>query len=151
MLLAQLDCIKRLFKDFIDIIPNIRGVVLFNPNGSYLTSVFSPNFDKNKVSDVVFNIILLIKKFQENLTTGIIEKIIIEGKEGCFVLVNCDENIVLCVLTSKNIAKGWLFFEIKNLVKQINILIKNTLIYQKDVKYLKNGSPKDVRIKERLG
>ncbi|MDJ0746752.1 MAG: roadblock/LC7 domain-containing protein [Xenococcaceae cyanobacterium MO_167.B27] len=138
MISAQIDYIKVLFKAFINTVPNIRGVVLFNPNGSFLTSIFSSNFDKNQVSDVAFNIVLLIKKFQTNLTTGIIERIIIEGKEGCFILVSCDENIVLCILTSKNIAKGWLFFEIKNLVNKINIILKNTFIYNKHIKSLKN-------------
>ena len=62
----------------------------------------------------------MIEQFKKDLTVGIVEKIIVEGQEGYCVLVGCKSDLILLVLASKEIVKGWLFLEIKRLVKKIN-------------------------------
>ena len=119
--------IKILIEGFINKNADIQGAILVSSEGLPLASSFSSTFDEDKAAAITISLLSLGEKFEEDLNTGKVEEIVIQGREGYCVLTSCSNDLVLSVLASKDIIKGWLFFEIKNLVEKINLLVENNL------------------------
>ena len=117
--MAQANEIKGLLQSFVTNTLDIRGAILTNSKGLSLVSAFSYDVDENKETAITANFLSLIEQFEKDLTVGAVEKIIIEGQEGYCVLVGCENDLILLVLASKDIVKGWLFLEIKRLVQRL--------------------------------
>ena len=62
----------------------------------------------------------LTEHFKKSLEIGKLERIIVESEEIYCVITNCQDNSILLVLANKEIVKGWLFMEIRKLIKEIS-------------------------------
>ena len=62
----------------------------------------------------------LTEHFKRSLEVGRLERIIVESEEIYCVMTSCQDNSILLVLANKEIVKGWLFMEIRKLIKEIN-------------------------------
>lgn len=125
--------IERLIQSFVSNTPNIRGAILVSSEGLPLTSAFSNVFDEDKAAAITVSLLSLGKKFERDLTTGAIERIIIEGKEGYCVLIGCEEDLILLVLASKDMVKGWLFVEIKTLIKTMKLIMRTSSLHNNQI------------------
>ena len=72
---------------------------------------------------MILEFLPLTEHFKKSLEIGRIgklERIIVESDEIYCVITNCQDNSILLVLANKEIVKGWLFMEIRKLIKEIN-------------------------------
>ena len=119
--------IKILIESFINKNPDIQVTILVSSEGFPLASSFSSAPDEDKAAAITISLLSLGEKFEKDLNTGKVEEIVVQGKEGYCVLTSCSNDLVLSVLANRDIIKGWLFFEIKNLVEKINSVVENNL------------------------
>ena len=62
----------------------------------------------------------LTKHFKKSLEIGKLERIIVESEKIYCVITNCQDDSILLVLANKEIVKGWLFMEIRKLIKEMS-------------------------------
>ena len=62
----------------------------------------------------------LTEHFKRSLKVGKLERIIVESEEIYCVITSCQVNSILLVLANKEIVKGWLFMEIRKLIKEMS-------------------------------
>ena len=125
--------IKILIESFVNKTLDIQGAVLVSSEGLPLASSFSSIFDEDKAAVITISLLSLGKKFEEDLNTGKIEEIVIRGKEGYCVLTGCSNDLLLSVIANRDVIKGWLFFEIKNLVEKINLIVQKNLSNENEI------------------
>ena len=111
--------LQSLLSDFLNKTSQLLGVMLISSEGLSLMAAFSPNLNEEGTAAISSKMLFWGEKLIEEVNQGEINRIILEGSEGYCLLVNCQNEIFLLVLTSKNILKRWLVVEINCLVKKI--------------------------------
>ena len=117
--MIQVSELQSLFSEFIKNNSQIQGVILTNSEGLVLISALSSNLEEEKTAAISSGVIDWVEKLVKEINKGELERIIIEGGQGYCVLVNCQHDVFLLVITGKELVKGRFFLEIKSLVKQI--------------------------------
>lgn len=111
---------QKLLKDFVTKTLDIRGAILINPEGIISEIYTFSNREDDEEKAIMLNLLPLTEPFQKNLNIGKLERIIVESQEGYCVITSCQDNSILLVLADKKIVKGWLFMQIKRLIKEIS-------------------------------
>ena len=117
--MIQVSELQSLFSQFINNNSQIQGVILTSSEGLVLISALSSNLEEEKTAAISSGVIDWVEKLVKEINKGELDRIIIEGGEGYCVLVNCQHDAFLLVISGKELVKGRLFLEIKSLVKQI--------------------------------
>ena len=117
---------QELIQDFVTKTLDIQGAILTISEKIPPIYFFSSKLDRQKEKAAITNALSLIDCLKRDLNIGLVERIVeritVEGQEGYWILVACDDNLNLLVLASKDKVKGWLFLEIKRLVEKIKQL-----------------------------
>lgn len=117
--MAQASMLTEIIQKFVTTTPDIEGVALVTPDGLSLTAVLPTSMDEERTAAMSAAMLSLGEKIAQELSRGIVERILIEGEKGFSVMVSCGEDAVLLVLAVKEAKQGLLFLEIKRLVKEL--------------------------------
>ena len=112
--------ISALIHDFVLKNIDVQGAILTNHQGVSIVFAFSDKLNISNEKAIIDSFFSLIKEIKKNLILGIVERIIIEGNEGYCILIGCKRDLILLVLANKDVTKGWLFLEIRQLIKKMN-------------------------------
>lgn len=104
---------------FVTATPDIQGAALVTPDGLSLTSVLPGNMDEERTSAMSAAMLSLGERIGQELSRGIIDRIVVEGEKGYSVMVSCGEDAVLLVLAAKEVKQGLLFLEIKRILRDL--------------------------------
>jgi len=117
--MAQASMLTEIVQKFVSATPDIQGAALVTPDGLSLTAVLPVSMDEERTAAMSAAMLSLGEKIGQELSRGIVERIVVEGEKGFSVMVGCGEDAVLLVLASKQAKQGLLFLEIKRLIKEL--------------------------------
>lgn len=112
--------IENLLQNFVSGTAEVQGAALVSPDGLSLATVLPSTFDEERTAAMSASILSLGERISEELSRGVISRILVEGDQGYSILVGCGEEGILLVLASQNAKQGVLFLEIKRLVSEIS-------------------------------
>ena len=117
--MAQASMLTEVVQKFVTATPDIQGAALVTPEGLSLTSVLPGSMDEERTSAMSAAMLSLGERIGQELSRGIVDRIVIEGEKGFSVMVSCGEDAVLLVLAAKEAKQGLLFLEIKRILKDL--------------------------------
>ncbi|WP_319418912.1 roadblock/LC7 domain-containing protein [Pleurocapsa sp. FMAR1] len=117
--MAQVSMLTEMVQKFVTATPDIQGAALVTPDGLSLTAVLPGNMDEERTAAMSAAMLSLGERIGQELSRGIVDRIVVEGEKGYSVMVSCGEDAVLLVLASKEVKQGLLFLEIKRIVKDL--------------------------------
>ena len=115
--------IAEIVQKFVSNTSEIQGAALVTPDGLSLSAVLPGSMDEERTAAMSAAMISLGERIGQELSRGLVEKIVVEGEQGYGVMVSCGEDAVLLVLASKQAKQGLLFLEIKRIVKSLTPLL----------------------------
>jgi len=121
--MAQASMLTEMVQKFVTATPDIQGAALVTPDGLSLASVLPSNMDEERTAAMSAAMLSLGERIGQELSRGIIARIVVEGEKGYSVMVSCGEDAVLLVLAAKEAKQGLLFLEIKRAVKDVMALL----------------------------
>lgn len=121
--MAQASMLTEIVQKFVSATPDIQGAALVTPDGLSLTAVLPVSMDEERTAAMSAAMLSLGEKIGQELSRGIVDRIVVEGEKGFSVMVACGDDAVLLVLASKQAKQGLLFLEIKRLVKELAPLL----------------------------
>jgi uncharacterized protein len=121
--MIQVSVLQDLLQKFVNSTPDIQGAALVSPDGLPLSSVLATSMDEERTAAMSAAMLSLGERIGQELLTGMVERIFVEGEKGYSILSNCGEDAVLLVLANKATKKGLVFLEIKRLVAEIKPLL----------------------------
>lgn len=121
--MAHASMLNEIIQKFVSATPDIQGTALVTPDGLSLSSILPSNMDEERTAAMSAAMLSLGERIGQELSRGIIERIVIEGEKGYSVMVSCGEDAVLLVLAAKEAKQGLLFLEVKRIVKELAPLL----------------------------
>lgn len=121
--MAQASMLTEMVQKFVTATPDIQGAALVTPDGLSLASVLPTNMDEERTAAMSAAMLSLGERIGQELSRGIIDRIVVEGEKGYSVMVSCGYEAVLLVLASKEAKQGLLFLEIKRVVKDMVVAL----------------------------
>ena len=121
--MAQSSMITEIVQKFVTATSDIQGAALVTPDGLSLSAVLPGDMDEERTAAMSAAMLSLGERIGQELSRGIVARIVVEGEKGYSVMVSCGEDAVLLVLASKEIKQGLLFLEIKRLVKDLTPMV----------------------------
>ena len=118
--MAQSSMITETVQKFVTATSDIQGAALVTPDGLSLSAVLPGDMDEERTAAMSAAMLSLGERIGQELSRGIVERIVVEGEKGYSVMVSCGEDAVLLVLASKQVKQGLLFLEVKRLVKDLS-------------------------------
>lgn len=122
-IMIQVSILQDLLQKFVNSTPDIQGAALVSPDGLPLSSVLAASMDEERTAAMSAAMLSLGERIGQELSTGMVERIFVEGEKGYSILSNCGEDAVLLVLADKATKKGLVFLEIKRLIAEIKPLL----------------------------
>lgn len=117
--MTQISELQSLLSEFINKTYKLFGVILISSEGLPLMTALSSSLDEEQTVAISSGVISWAEKLVKEVNQGEIDRIILEGTEGYCILVNCQNEVFLLVVASKDIVKRWLVIEINRLVKEV--------------------------------
>lgn len=117
--MAKASMLTEMLQKFTSATPEIQGAALVTPDGLSLTSALPTNMDEERTAAMSAAMLSLGERIGQELSRGVIDRIVVEGEKGYSVMVSCGEEAVLLVLAAKEAKQGLLFLEVKRVVKDI--------------------------------
>lgn len=111
--------IESLLQNFVSGAAEVQGAALVSPDGLSLATVLPSTFDEERTAAMSASMLSLGERIGEELSRGVISRILVEGDQGYSILVGCGDEGILLVLASQNAKQGVLFLEIKRLVSEL--------------------------------
>ncbi len=121
--MAQASMLTDVVQKFVSNTPNIQGAALVTPDGLSLVSVLPNDMDEERTAAMSAAMLSLGERIGQELSRGIVDRIVVEGEKGYGVMVSCGEEAVLLVLATKESKQGLLFLEIKRIAKDLITLL----------------------------
>lgn len=121
--MAQASMLTDVVQKFVSNTPNIQGAALVTPDGLSLVSVLPNDMDEERTAAMSAAMLSLGERIGQELSRGIVDRIVVEGEKGYGVMVSCGEEAVLLVLATKESKQGLLFLEIKRIAKDLIALL----------------------------
>ena len=117
--MAQASMLTEMLQKFVTATPDIEGAALVTPDGLSLSAVLPGDMDEERTAAMSAAMLSLGERIGQELSRGIVERIVVEGEKGYSVMVSCGDDAVLLVLARKEAKQGLLFLEVKRLVKDL--------------------------------
>jgi uncharacterized protein len=111
--------LTEMVQKFVSSTPDIEGAALVTPDGLSLASVLPGNMDEERTAAMSAAMLSLGERIGQELSRGIVDRIVIEGEKGYSVMVACSTDAVLLILANKEAKQGLMFLEIKRIVKEL--------------------------------
>lgn len=121
--MAQASMITEMVQKFVSATPDIEGAALVTPDGLSLTAVLPVNMDEERTAAMSAAMLSLGERIGHELSRGIIDRIMVEGEKGYSIMMSCGADAVLLVLANKEAKQGFMFMEIKRIVKDLTVLL----------------------------
>jgi uncharacterized protein len=115
--------LSALLQNFVTGTSDVQGAAIVTPDGLPLSSSLPGNMDEERVSAMSAAMLSLGERISAELTRGNIDRIYIEGDDGCGILTSCGQDAVFLVLASKLAKQGVLMLEIKRAVAELKLLL----------------------------
>ncbi|MGL5078823.1 MAG: roadblock/LC7 domain-containing protein [Waterburya sp.] len=117
--MAHGSMLTEIVQKFVTATPDIEGAALVTPDGLSLASVLPGTMDEERTAAMSAAMLSLGERIGQELSRGIVDRILIEGEKGYSVMVACGTDAVLLVLANKEAKQGLMFLEIKRIVKDL--------------------------------
>ena len=117
--MAQVSMLTEMLQKFVTATSDIEGAALVTPDGLSLSAVLPGDMDEERTAAMSAAMLSLGERIGQELSRGIVERIVVEGEKGYSLMVSCGEDAVLLVLARKEAKQGLLFLEVKRLVKDL--------------------------------
>jgi uncharacterized protein len=121
--MIQISAIQNLLQQFVNNTLNVEGVAIVSPDGLPITSVLPSNMDEERTAAMSATMLALGERISQEMSRGIVERILIQGEKGYSILIGCGTDSVLLVLANEDVKQGILFLEIKRLVAEVKVLL----------------------------
>lgn len=103
----------------------VRGSLLVNKEGMIVVSEVTEGIEEGGISALASNIFVNLQHTLKRLNFGSPKRFTISGERGRILLYNIGEELILTVLTRKDVNMGLLKVEIKELADELLQIMKN--------------------------
>ena len=111
--------LRIILQNFVNSTSDVEGAALVSPDGLPIAARLPSGMDEERTSAMSAAMLSLGERIGVELSTGIIERLYVEGTNGYGILIGCGEDAVLLVLATKSAKQGLLMLEIKRTVTEI--------------------------------
>ncbi|NET00919.1 MAG: diacylglyceryl transferase [Sphaerospermopsis sp. SIO1G1] len=112
-----------ILQNFVASTSDVQGAALVTPDGLPLGASLPGGMDEERVSAMSASMLSLGERIGMELARGTIDRIFVEGDQGFAILTGCGEDAVLLVLASAKAKQGILMLEIKNVLKELKLVL----------------------------
>lgn len=115
--------LRIILQNFVNSTSDVEGAALVSPDGLPIAARLPSGMDEERTSAMSAAMLSLGERIGVELSTGIIERLYVEGTNGYGILIGCGEDAVLLVLATKSAKQGLLMLEIKRTVTEIKMVL----------------------------
>ena len=108
-----------ILQNFVSGTADVQGAALVSPDGMPLASSLPGNMDEERTSAMSAAMLSFGDRICQEFARGSVDKIMVEGADGCGILVGCGDDAVLLVLASQSAKQGLLMLDIRRTVGEI--------------------------------
>ena len=115
--------LRIILQNFVNSTSDVEGAALVSPDGLPIAARLPSGMDEERTAAMSAAMLSLGERIGVELSTGIIERLYVEGTNGYGILIGCGEDAVLLVLATKSAKQGLLMLEIKRTVTEIKMVL----------------------------
>ena len=104
-------------------VPHVEAIAIVSTDGLVIASRLPDKVEEDRVGAMGAAILSISKRSGEELSTGEMCRVLIEGENGYLLIRSIGEFAILVALVDKNVRLGMLFYECKRCIAQLNEIL----------------------------
>ena len=116
----QLDIILNTFERNV---PHLQATAIVSTDGLVIASRLPDKVEEDRIGAMGAAILSISSRSGDELDRGDMERVLIEGKLGFFLLHSIGADAILVSLAEKEVRLGMLFYESKKCINQLNEIL----------------------------
>ncbi|MHA2060424.1 MAG: roadblock/LC7 domain-containing protein [Candidatus Ranarchaeia archaeon] len=121
---AKNEAIKKLLMDLESKTQGVEASAIISNQGLPIAFAMPPDIDEAVIAAMSASILGVSERTLEELTRGGLSKVMIEGTEGSFIIMNAGANALLTVLVKKKSNLGLIFLVMQRTSKRIRKILE---------------------------
>ncbi|MHA2407551.1 MAG: roadblock/LC7 domain-containing protein [Candidatus Ranarchaeia archaeon] len=121
---AKNEAIKKLLMDLESKTQGVEASAIISNQGLPIAFAMPPEIDEAVIAAMSASILGVSERTLEELTRGTLSKVMIEGTEGSFIIMDAGANALLTVLVKKKSNLGLIFLVMQRTSKRIRTILE---------------------------
>ncbi|KKW69359.1 hypothetical protein AAV94_00290 [Lampropedia cohaerens] len=109
----RIDLLESTLKELNGSTADIEASALISVDGLLITSAMPQGMDEDRVGAMSAAILSMGERASRELARGVLERVLIQGANGCIIMTSAGPEAVLTVTARANAKLGLLFLDIK--------------------------------------